>query len=154
MKSTNVPVLIRPALQKDLDYLVVLLEKLFSIEEDFVFNEKLQRRGLQIMLENELGCILVAEAGDEVVGMCSGQLTVSTAEGGAALLVEDVVVREGFRGQGIGRRLMAWIAEWGKVKGVTRFQLLADRSNRGALDFYRKLGWQTTDLICLRKVEP
>lgn len=153
MKSPNPSILIRPARQKDLDHLAALLEKLFSIEEDFVFNEKLQRRGLEIMLKNERGCILVAEAGNEVAGMCSGQLTVSTAEGGRALLVEDVVVHEKFRGKGVGRQLMQGIAAWGRAKGVSRFQLLADRNNTPALDFYRKLGWRTTELICLRKVE-
>jgi ribosomal protein S18 acetylase RimI-like enzyme len=153
MKNSGPSILIRPAQQNDLNHLVSLLEKLFSIEEDFVFNEQLQRKGLQIMLTNELGCILVAEAAGEVVGMCSGQLTASTAEGGPALLVEDVVVHEDFRGKGIGGRLMRWLAEWGKAKGVSRFQLLADRNNTAALDFYTKLGWQTTELICLRKVE-
>ena len=153
MKQKDSAILIRPAQQRDLDHLVSLLEKLFSIEEDFVFNESLQRRGLQIMLENELGCVLVAEAEGEVIGMCSGQLTVSTAEGGPALLVEDVVVHEDYRKRGTGRRLMSWISEWGKAKGVSRFQLLADRNNTPALEFYKRLGWNTTELICLRKNE-
>jgi len=153
MKSPDHCIRIRPARQKDLDHLTALLEKLFSIEEDFVFNEKLQRRGLEIMIENELGCIVVAEADGMAVGMCSGQLTVSTAEGGQALLVEDVVVREEFRGKGVGRQLMQGIAEWGRAKGVSRFQLLADRNNTAALDFYLKLGWRATKLICLRKDE-
>ena len=30
-------------------------------------------------------------------------------------------------------------------------QLLADRTNHPALDFYRRQGWQHTQLICLRK---
>jgi len=153
MKSPDPSILIRPARQKDLDHLAALLEKLFSIEKDFVYNEKLQRQGLDFMLKNERGCILVAEAGKEIAGMCSGQLTVSTSEGGQALLVEDVVVHEKFRGKGVGRQLMQGIAEWGRAKGVSRFQLLADRNNTAALDFYLKLGWRTTELICLRKVE-
>lgn len=152
MKATSF-VLIRPACRNDLDHLVLLLKKLFAIEKDFVFNEALQRKGLQMMLENKLGCIQVAETEGAVVGMCSGQLTVSTAEGGASLLVEDVVVDEKFRGQGIGSRLMAWIAEWAKEKGALRFQLLADRNNKGALEFYKNIGWIKTELVCLRRVE-
>jgi len=35
---------------------------------------------------------------------------------------------------------------------VSRLQLLADRNNIQATDFYQKLGWQATQLICLRKV--
>ncbi|MBU0908571.1 MAG: GNAT family N-acetyltransferase [Proteobacteria bacterium] len=143
--------IIRAARPGDLDSLTALLKILFSIEEDFLFNEMLQRRGLQLMLDNDLACILVAEANGQVIGMCSGQLTVSTAEGGPALLVEDVVVFPEWHGRGIGRGLMESLGEWGREKGVSRLQLLADRNNGPALDFYDKLGWRTMELICLRK---
>ncbi len=141
---------IRPAVFADIDTLTSLLKILFSIEEDFVFNESHQRQGLEFMLDNERGCVLVAKVNDQVVGMCSGQITVSTAKGGPSLLVEDVIVHEGFRGQGIGRQLMEEVAEWGKKKGALRLQLLADRNNASALEFYKRLGWRTTELICLR----
>ena len=142
---------IRPARPEDLDRLVELLKVLFSIEEDFTFNETLQRLGLQMMLENGRGCILVAEVDGQVIGMCSGQLTISTAEGGPALLVEDVVVDASCRGQWIGRNLMEAIGVWAKKQGASRLQLLADKNNAPALEFYKRLGWQTTELICLRK---
>ncbi|MBI4792999.1 MAG: GNAT family N-acetyltransferase [Deltaproteobacteria bacterium] len=144
-------VIIRPARQGDIDSLTELLKILFTIEEDFVFDEMRQRRGLQMMLDNDRACILTAEADGQVIGMCSGQLTVSTAEGGPALLVEDVVVRGDWHGRGIGRRLMESLGAWAGEKRVSRLQLLADRNNGPALDFYHKLGWQTTELICLRK---
>ncbi|MFH2124617.1 MAG: GNAT family N-acetyltransferase [Pseudomonadota bacterium] len=141
---------IRPALPADLDTLVSLLATLFSIEEDFIFDELKQRRGLALMIENDRGCVLVAEAEGRVVGMCSGQLLVSTAEGALSLLVEDVVVDAQWRRRGVGRLLMETISDWGRVKKVSRLQLLADRNNKPALDFYRSLGWQTTKLISLR----
>jgi len=148
--SDDVKVRMRSAEPADLDSLVSLLAALFVIEEDFVFDEPKQRRGLSLMLENEHGCVLVAEAEGRVIGMCSGQLLVSTAEGGLSLLVEDVVVDERWRGRGVGRLLMAAISDWAKAHKVSRLQLLADRNNVPALDFYRSLGWQTTELICLR----
>ena len=142
---------IRPARPEDLDSLTKLLKALFSIEADFTFNEPLQRRGLQLMLENDRGCVLVAELNGKVIGMCSGQLTISTAEGGVALLVEDVIVHWGWQGQGIGTNLMEGIGAWARQQGASRLQLLADRNNIPALEFYKRLGWQTTELICLRK---
>ena len=148
--SDDVKVRMRSAEPADLDSLVSLLAALFSIEEDFVFDESKQRRGLSLMLENERGCVLVAEAEGLVIGMCSGQLLVSTAEGGLSLLIEDVVVDERWRGRGVGRLLMAAISDWAKANKVSRLQLLADRNNVPALDFYRSLGWQITELICLR----
>ncbi len=147
---SDVRVKIRTAEAADLVSLVSLLAALFSIEEDFVFDERRQRLGLALMLENERGCVLVAESAGQVIGMCSGQLLVSTAEGGLSLLVEDVVVDEQWRGRGVGRLLMAALSDWARAKKVSRLQLLADRNNVSALDFYRSLGWKTTELICLR----
>jgi len=151
---SDVRVKIRTAGPADLDSLVSLLAVLFSIEEDFVFDEPRQRRGLVLMLKNERGCVLVAEAEGQVIGMCSGQLLVSTAEGGLSLLVEDVVVDEQWRGRGVGRLLIAAISDWSRANKVSRLQLLADCNNVPALDFYRSLGWHTTDLICLRTSLP
>ncbi len=142
---------IRQAGFPDIENLVSLLKVLFSIEEDFVFNEELQLRGLELMLRSENACVLIAESDSKIVGMCSGQLTISTAEGGPALLIEDVVVREESRCQGTGKELLDTIALWGEKKGVSRIQLLADKNNEQALKFYKKLGWKTTQLICLRK---
>ncbi len=68
-------------------------------------------------------------------------------------MVEDVVVRQEYRGQGIGRLLLEHLRAWAKKKKISRLQLLADRNNRAALDFYAQLGWKNTKLICLRKHE-
>lgn len=144
-------VVIRPACVEDLEGLVDLLSTLFSIEEDFVVDRTRQRRGLEMMLNNGRGRILAAESADgTVVGMCSGQLTISTAEGGPAVLIEDVIVREDWRGQGIGARLMGGISDWARENEAGRLQLLADLDNEPALNFYGHLGWERTQLICLR----
>jgi len=148
---SDLRVSIRTAEPADLDSLVSLLAALFSIEEDFVFDEPRQRRGLTLMLENERGCVLVAEAEGQVIGMCTGQMTVSTAEGGPALLVEDMVVLEQWRGKRVGRQLLESLGAWAREQGIKRLQLLADRNNAPALDFYEALGWQGTALVCLRK---
>ena len=142
---------IRPAIPADLDRLTALLEMLFAIENDFVFDPARQRRGLAMLLANDWASVLVAEAEGQVVGMCTGQLIISTAEGGPALLVEDVVVDPKQQGKGLGTKLLATMAECAADNGVQRLQLLADRNNETGLTFYKKIGWQRTDLVCLRK---
>jgi GNAT superfamily N-acetyltransferase len=146
-------VIIRPAQHKDIDTLVGLLEALFSLEADFSPHPERQRRGLALMLDGcgKHRCLLVAETAGEVVAMASIQTLISTAQGGPVGLVEDVVVAKAWRGRGIGQQLMAAIGDWARRHGLTRLQLLADRHNRKALDFYAKAGWQATQLICLRE---
>ena len=142
---------IRPANPADLAALVDLLRILFAIEADFDFDAARQRQGLVMLLAQEKAVIMVAETAGQVIGMCSGQLTISTAEGGFALLVEDVVIAEPWQGRGIGRELMTALEQWAAKRKVGRLQLLADRNNATALGFYRKLGWQPTELICQRR---
>lgn len=143
-------VVIRSAEVADLQSLTALLQLLFSIEQDFLFNEEKQRHGLRLMLGSQSAVVLVAELRGQVVGMCSGQLLISTAEGAVSVVVEDVVVRPESQGSGIGRMLLQYITKWSQEKGGHRLQLLADRNNHAALGFYEHLGWETTDLICLR----
>jgi GNAT superfamily N-acetyltransferase len=83
--------------------------------------------------------------------MCTGQITISTAEGGPALLVEDMVVKSNWQGRDVGRQLLHALGNWAKKRGISRLQLLADRNNDKALGFYQKLGWRITSLITLRK---
>ena len=145
--------IIRPAAVGDIDTLVALLQLLFTIEVDFQADEERQRRGLAMMIDTPGRLILVAENEGRVIGMCSGQLLVSTAEGGPSLLMEDVVVAVGYRGAGVGRLLVLKMGEWAAGQGASRLQLLADRKNSRALAFYAGLGWRTTELICLRKYQ-
>jgi GNAT superfamily N-acetyltransferase len=145
--------IIRPAGQNDLEDLVSLLQALFAIEEDFIPDPKRQRKGLRRFLD---GCgkhrtILVAENEGQVMAMATIQILISTAEGGPVGLVEDVVVREDCRGCGVGRCLMAAVDAWADERGLVRLQLLADRTNFSALDFYDRMGWMPTRLVCLRR---
>ena len=147
------PITIRPACRDDLEAMVALLQALFAIEADFAPDPDRQRQGLKRFLDGcgKHRCILVAETGGQVVAMATVQILISTAEGGHVGLVEDVVVREDCRRQGFGRRLMDTLTAWAARRGLTRLQLLADRDNPEALGFYHRMGWQPTQLICVRK---
>jgi len=144
---------IRPAVAADIDAMIDLLQALFALEQDFDHDASRQRRGLALLLSRSGdSCIMVAERAEQVIGMGSVQLLVSTAEGGLAGLVEDVIVAREHSGLGIGKALLTALERWAKAKGATRLQLLADRHNTPALDFYADAHWATTQLICLRKL--
>lgn len=152
-RGAGTEVAIRPATRGDLPALVRLLAMLFSIEADFRPDAARQRRGLLCMLADPAGrVVLVAGRDGAVVGMVTGQLVVSTAEGGPAALVEDMVVAPEQRRQGIGAALLRALEAWALERGARRLQLLADRHNAPALRFYERAGWRGTQLVCLRRV--
>ena len=143
---------IRPAAAGDIPALLGLLEELFGVEADFSFDAAKAETALRLLLAAPAqACVLVADSGKDVVGMCSVQLVVSTAEGGPSGLLEDMVVQPGSRGQGLGRQLLAAAERWTATQGATRLQLLADKGNAPALEFYRRAGMESTRMICLRK---
>lgn len=152
MSSRDLKIIIRQASMNDVPQMCGLLTDLFSIEADFTPDIEKQERGLRLLLEDVTrSLVLVAVKGDEVIGMCSVQTLISTSEGSPVGLVEDVIVRSDFRERGIGTDMLSKIFEWCENRGMTRVQLLADRDNSEALDFYASRGWMNTKLICIRK---
>jgi ribosomal protein S18 acetylase RimI-like enzyme len=143
---------IRTAQSSDIPQLVELLKELFAIEADFDFDQTKQACALNLLLNSEKDRVLVAELPDNrVLGMCSVQTLISTAEGGPVGWLEDLIVAADFRHQGIGEKLLSEAVYWAESRGLKRLQLLTDKENRPALNFYQKQGWQSTQLICLRK---
>ncbi len=143
--------MIRRATREDIHSLIPLLRILFSIEEDFNFDATKQQKGLDLLIEQRSSTIFIAEYNGETVGMVTGQLLISTAEGGPAIVVEDLVVDPHHRNKNIARSLLQAIGKWAMERGAHRMQLLADTSNKEALSFYKKCDWTQTKLICLRK---
>ncbi|QJW48773.1 GNAT family N-acetyltransferase [bacterium BFN5] len=127
-------VTIRKAVAADIDGMAELLGVLFAVEMDFHVDSSRQKQGLAILLKcDDRSCMLVAEFNQLIIGMCSAQLLVSTAEGGLKAIVEDLVVAAEYRGMGVGRRLLAEIEHWACRQGVKRLDLLADCFNLGAI---------------------
>lgn len=144
---------VRNGIKEDLGELTELLYELFSIENDFSFDKEKQYQGLrQMLLNKDYRRVWVAQREDgRIVGMCTMQVLISTAEGGEVGLIEDVVVTKHFRLKGVGRQLMNAMEAWAESRGILRLQLLADKTNLSAIQFYKKMEWKHTKLICMRK---
>lgn len=144
----------RLAVECDIPDLIGLLHQLFSIEKDFQFDAEKQRAGLKMLLGSDRDRIFVAEKDGHVVGMCTLQIIISTAEGDYAGQIEDVIVDKSYRRMGIGSLLLDAAVEWAQFTGLKRLHLLADKNNQPALEFYHKHDWSPSALICLRKSLP
>lgn len=142
---------IRPACTHDIQSMTGLLNELFTVETDFTPDIRRQRQGLADLMSDSSANILVAVANGEIVGMCTLQSLISTAEGGTVGIVEDLVVSESYRRQGIGEMLLAEIERLARNKNMRRLQLLTNMENQAALNFYAKSEWDKTHMVALRK---
>ena len=98
---------IEPATLDDLSELTELLHDLFTQEADFTPDREKQLRGLRLILEQpSRGRIFVIRNERMIVGMINLLITISTAEGGFVLVLEDLVIHRDHRNQGFGSRLL------------------------------------------------
>lgn len=123
--------------------MVGLLGELFALEPDFPFRPDLHIQGLNLLLKTPGALALVAttDSSHEPIAMITLQPHISTGFGIVDGIVEDFVVSQVYRGQGIGTQLLAKLESTAKVSGYTRLRLYADRDNTTALNFYQQKQW-------------
>ncbi len=137
----------------DLPEMIDLMRELFTLESDFQPEHDKQLQGLQRILDTPiLGRLFVIRRHGRAIGMANALTTISTAQGTPVVLLEDVIVSPAYRGQGLGRKLVAHVCTWAKSQGMTRVTLLADRDNTAALSFYEALGFQKSAMVVRRKL--
>lgn len=142
---------IRTATAEDIPALCALLSVLFAQEEEFTPDPRAQSRGLaRIITSPELGAVLAATDGPQIVGMVVLLYTLSIALGDRVALLEDMVVSPQVRGTGIGTQLLERAVAVARARGCKRITLLTDRSNESAQRFYRKQGFELSPMVPLR----
>ena len=91
--------------------------------------------------------LLVAQVGDEVVGMC--QLVIFRhfqRGGGLCAEVESMHVHPDFRSHGIGERLATSAVDIARDAGCYRIQLTSDLRRSSAHRFYRRLDFEPSHI--------
>jgi len=142
---------VEQATLEDLPQLTDLLVDLFTQEGDFTPDRSKQMRGLRLLLEQpSRGRIFVLRENGNILAMINLLFTISTAEGGFVILLEDVIVQRDFRGKGYGRKLLAHAIDYAKKKDFLRITLLTDRVNAEGQAFFKKHGFSESAMIPLR----
>ena len=142
---------IEPATIDDLPQLADLLYDLFSQEADFIPDREKQIRGLRLILEQpNRGRIFVLRNQARIIGMINLLITISTAEGGFVLILEDLVVHKDHRGQGYGSRLLEHALGYARAKDFMRITLLTDKLEDGARSFYEQHGFKQSGMVPMR----
>ena len=144
-------VVIEPAIFEDLDELSNLLGELFSEEKDFRPNKQKQLQGLRLIFEEpNRGRVFVLRRDRTIVGMINLLFTISTAEGGFVILLEDLVVHDSFRGHGYGSQLLEYAINFAKQKKFLRITLLTDRPELRSQKFFQRHGFYESSMLPMR----
>lgn len=131
---------IRPAVAADAAVILDLIQELavYEREPDAVrlTEDQLRTDGFG---ETPAFEVLLAERAGEVLGMALFYPCYSTWNG-KAMYLEDLVVREAARGSGVGKALMAALAQVTLDRGATQLRWQVLDWNTPAIEVYKRLG--------------
>jgi ribosomal protein S18 acetylase RimI-like enzyme len=130
-----------------------LLNQLFSQDLEFVPDNEKQTAGLTQIINNpNIGEILVLKKDNTVIGMVSLLYSISTALGNKVAILEDMIIDKNHRTSGYGSMLLEKAIAFAKERGCLRITLLTDYNNDVAIHFYKKIGFEKSQMIVMRQL--
>jgi GNAT superfamily N-acetyltransferase len=103
-----------------------------------------------ILEQPSRGRIFVLRSPHQIIGMINLLFTISTAEGGFVIILEDLIIDNSFRRQGMGSELLNYAINYAKQKNFLRITLLTDRMSDSSIEFFEKHGFQRSDMVPMR----
>jgi GNAT superfamily N-acetyltransferase len=135
-------VTLRPATPEDVPEILAMIRELAQYERalsEVVATEEHLRRTLFADQPSVFGHVAVSPDG-EVAGMAVWYLSYSTWLGSHNIYLEDLYVRPGHRGSGVGRHLLQTLAAICVERGYERLEWWVLDWNESARSFYSSLG--------------
>lgn len=91
--------------------------------------------------------VFVAEDNGQIVGLVTFYLLLNIRHGWHRGHIEDVIVSETARRQGVGTALMEAIKDYCRTNGIKVFKLTTQTDNARAQAFYEKNGGENTEML-------
>jgi GNAT superfamily N-acetyltransferase len=143
--------LFRLAKSDDIKAILGLLQQLFEQEQEFDFVPQTAEVGVRSIISDQtIGFILLAEIEGTVVGMINILFTISTAVGGKVAILEDMIIEPDHRSDGLGSNLLQAALLLAEKNGCKRITLLTDIDNYRAHNFYKKNGFEKSNMVPFR----
>ena len=143
---------IEPATIEDLHDLTELVMELFRLEEDFQPDRNKQEHGLRLILEQpNKGRIFALRNKHKIIGMVNLLFTISTAEGGPVILLEDFIVHPDHRRRGYGSQLLNHVIDFAEKREFRRITLLTDRISKDSQGFFTQHEFSHSHMVPMRR---
>src|SRR5271154_5453954 len=130
-----------PATERDIPLVLSFIRKLAEYEKlshQVVATEELLREGL--FGARRVAEVVIAYLGDEPVGFALYFHNFSTFVGRAGIYLEDLFVEPHHRGKGVGKALLAHVANLAVERKCGRFEWAVLDWNTPSIEFYKSLG--------------
>lgn len=89
-----------------------------------------------------LGYVWLIYSDGEAIGYVTLTFSYSLEFGGRDALIDELYIREGYRGAGIGTKVLEFMTYFCKYLGIKAIHLVVERKNNQAHSLYRKMGFE------------
>lgn len=131
---------VRMADEKDIPLLMDLIRRMAAYEKRPQDMTGTQERLKYWLFERKIATALIVWRGGEAAGYALYYPAFGSFAAVGKVHLEDLFLREEFRGQGLGRYLIGRIAELVLAEGYTEMEWSCLDWNRSSIAFYDKLG--------------
>jgi len=128
---------IRTAVQADSSAIALLMAEL-----GYPANKEEVDRRLEQTSTSPADLVLVAETGQQMTAMASIHFMLYFHRGETLCKITSFVVKDGYRGQGIGSALLAHIERFARERGCHRMELTSAEGRTEAHAFYEGKGYR------------
>jgi len=144
---------IRPASPADTPIILQLIRELAEFERLLHEVQATEEQLREQLFGARPGAeVVIARMGDEVAGFALFFHNFSTFLAKPGLYLEDLYVRQKFRGQGCGEALLRYLARTALERGCGRLEWSVLDWNVRAIDFYKSLGAVQMDQWTVHRV--
>ena len=105
----------------------------------------------RLLRDHSLGRIWIMRIGARTIGYVAFSFHYDVEFGGREGVITDLFVRGGYRGRGLGTRLLATVDDYCRSAGIRSIELQVIRGNREAEAFYRKHGFSRLARIIMAR---
>ena len=135
----------------ELETLIQLMGEFYAYEA-LPFDKPAARSALQLILGNDsYGRVYLIGVGEAIAGYLVITFGFSLEYGGRDAFVDEIYLRAGCRGQGVGTKSLQFAEAVCREQGVNALHLEAERKNTSAQAFYRKAEFVDHDRILFTK---
>jgi GNAT superfamily N-acetyltransferase len=135
----------------DVELLIELMREFYACEH-LEFDERAARTTLeQILRERRFGVIHLIRVDGAAAGYLVLTFGFSLEFGGRDALIDELYLRENFRGHGLGKASLELAVEVCRAEGIRALHLEVDRVNTRAQAVYRQAGFRDHDRHLLTK---
>lgn len=125
----------------DIDPLMELVQEFYQFDK-ITFDEKVSKAFTALLSDEQLGLIWLICDRDRPIGYVAVTYFFSMEYHGRCGLIDELYIREAYRGQGIGKRVFIMLEDYLKSQSMRSLSLVVDFWNDKAEALYTKIGFR------------